>query len=64
MLALQGQRQLLLPFVSFVFINLFTCDIAPDGISALVACCLITLNKNLEVRPIGISDTVQRIIGR
>ena len=41
-----------------------TCYVDPDGISALVACRLIALDKNPGVRPIGIGETVRRIIGR
>ena len=36
----------------------------PDGISALVACRLVPLNKNPGVRPIGVCETVRRIIGK
>ena len=41
-----------------------TCYVDPDEISALVACHLIALHKNSGVKPIGIGETVRRIIGR
>ena len=36
----------------------------PSGLSAFVACRLISLNKCPGVRPIGIGETVRRIIGK
>ena len=36
----------------------------PDGISALVACRLIALNKNPGVHPIGIGEVCRRIINK
>ena len=41
-----------------------TSYVDPKGISALVACRLIALDKCPGVRPIGIGETVRRIIGR
>lgn len=36
----------------------------PKSISPLLACCLIALNKNPGVYPIGIGDTARRIISK
>ena len=36
----------------------------PSGVSALVACRLIALDKCPGVRPIGVGETARRIIGR
>ena len=36
----------------------------PEGMSALVACRLIPLNKCPGVRPIGVGEVLQRIIGK
>ncbi|KAL5497492.1 hypothetical protein EMCRGX_G013967 [Ephydatia muelleri] len=36
----------------------------PEGLSALVGCRLIALDKNPGVRPIGIGETLRRIIAR
>ena len=36
----------------------------PEGLSALVACRLIALDKNPGARPIGIGETLRRIIAR
>ena len=44
--------------------RLCTCYIDPSGLSAFVACRLIALDKCPGVRPIGIGETVRRIIGR
>ena len=41
-----------------------TSYVDPVGISALVACQLIALDKSPGVRPIGIGETIRRIIGR
>ena len=41
-----------------------TSYVDPVGISALVACRLIALDKSPGVRPIGIGETIRRIIGR
>ena len=42
--------------------RLCTADVHPDGLTALVACCLIPLNKNPGVRPIGIGEVPRRIM--
>ena len=34
------------------------------GLTGLVSCCLIPLDKKLGVRPIGICETVRRIISK
>ena len=44
--------------------RLCTDVVDPDGVSALVACCLIALNKCPGVRPIGVGEVVRRIIGK
>ena len=36
----------------------------PDPIESLMACRLIALNKNPGVRPIGVAETLRRIIGK
>ena len=36
----------------------------PNGLSALLACRLVALDKNPGVRPIGICETVRRIIAK
>ena len=36
----------------------------PSGLAAFIACRLIPLNKNPGVRPIGICETVRRIVGK
>ena len=36
----------------------------PGGISSLVACRLITINKQPGIRPIGIGEVVRRIISK
>ena len=36
----------------------------PSGLAAFIACRLIPLNKNPRVRPIGICETVRRIVGK
>ena len=41
-----------------------TCYVDPCGLSAFVACRLIALDKCPGIRPIGIGETVRRIIGR
>ena len=41
-----------------------TCYVDPRGLSSFVACRLIALDKCPGVRPIGIGETVRRIIGR
>ncbi len=38
--------------------------IHPEGLSAFVACRLITLDKHPGVRPIGVAETCRRIIGK
>ena len=44
--------------------RLCTSYVDPGGISALVACRLIALDKCPGVRPIGIGETMRRIIGK
>ena len=36
----------------------------PDAIKSLMACRLIALNKNPGVRPIGVVETLRRIMGK
>ena len=45
-------------------VRLCTTYVDPKIISPLLACRLIAINKNLGVRPIGICETVRRIIGK
>jgi len=44
--------------------RLCTDVVDPDGVSALVACHLIALNKCPGVHPIGVGEVVRRIIGK
>ena len=44
--------------------RLCTCLVDPESISPLLACRLIALSKNPGVRPIGIGETVRRIIAK
>ena len=44
--------------------RLSTCFVDPSGLSAFVACRLIALDKCPGVCPIGIGETVRRIIGK
>ena len=44
--------------------RLCTTYVDPDGISALVACRLIALNKCPGVRPIGVGEVMRRIISK
>ena len=39
-------------------------NVDPEGISALVACRLVALDKNPGIRPIGIGETLRRLIGK
>lgn len=39
-------------------------DVHPDGIVSFEACCLIPLNKNPGVRPIGIGEVPQQIVAK
>ena len=41
-----------------------TTFVDPEGLSPLLACRLIALNKNPGVRPIGICETVRRIVAK
>ena len=44
--------------------RLCTCFVDPRSISAFLACRLIALSKNPGVRPIGIGETMRRIIAK
>ena len=44
--------------------HMCTSPIHPTGLNALVACCLIPLNKCPGVRPIGVGEVVRRIISK
>jgi len=44
--------------------HLCTDGVNPSGVSALVACRLITLSKCPGDRPIGVGEAVRRIIGK
>ena len=44
--------------------KLATTIVDPCAIEALIACNLIPLNKNPGVRPIGVGETLRRIIGK
>ena len=44
--------------------RLCTTFVDPKGLSALLACCLIALDKCPGVRPIGICETAKRIIAK
>ena len=50
--------------IAIVTKRICTSYVDPHGISALVACRLIALDKCPGVRPIAIGETVRRIIGR
>ena len=41
-----------------------TCYVDPRGLSAFVACRLIALDKCPRLSPIGIGETIRRLIGR
>ena len=41
-----------------------TSRVSPSALSALLACCLVPLNKNPGVRPIGVGEVVRRMIGK
>ena len=60
----QGHSRNLCNALAAVARRLSTEFIDPEGIKALVACRLIPLNKNPGVRPIGVCETVRRIIGK
>ena len=36
----------------------------PKGLTSFTVCCLITLDKNQGVRPIGVGEVLRRLIGR
>jgi len=36
----------------------------PDGLAPLMACCLVALDKQPGVRPIGICEVVRRIVAK
>ena len=36
----------------------------PESLEALMACCLTPLDKNAGLRPIGIGETLRRILGK
>ena len=44
--------------------RLCTCLVDPSSVSSLMACRFMALNKNPGVRPIGICETVRRIISK
>jgi len=44
--------------------KLCSCYVDPEGISALVACRLIALDKCPGVRPVGIGETLRRLISK
>ena len=44
--------------------RLCTSYVHPGGVTAFVACCLIPLNKNPGVRPIGVGDVPRRIMAK
>ena len=44
--------------------KLATTVIDPNTVDALIACNLIPLNKNPGVRPIGVGETLRRIMGK
>ena len=50
--------------ISLVARNVCSAFVDPVGLSPLLACHLIALNKNPGVRPIGIAETVRRIIAK
>ena len=45
-------------------IKLCTVSVNPDGISALVACRLLPINKSPGIRPIGVGEVPRRIIAK
>ena len=50
--------------ISIVAQYMCTHKIEAHCLSALVASCLISLNKNPGIRPIGVSEVLRRIIGK
>ena len=50
--------------VAAVTRRLCTEYVDPDAIESLTACRLIALNKNPGVRPIGVAETLRRIMGK
>jgi len=43
---------------------IYTTSVHPDGLTAFVACCLIPLDKQPSVCPIGIGEVLHRIIAK
>ena len=64
MVQLGPQASTLLPGNSFALDRLCLECVDPKGISAMVACRLIALNKCPGVRPIAVGETARRIIGK
>ena len=50
--------------LSAVARKLCTTFVDPAGVYAFVSCCLIALDKCPGVRPIGVGETVRRIIAK
>ena len=50
--------------VAAVTKRLCTKYVDPDSVESLMACRLIALNKNPGVRPIGVAETLRRIMGK
>lgn len=44
--------------------RIFSAQVDPEGLTAFVACRLMALGKCPGVRPIGIGEVVQHIIGK
>ena len=57
-------RSSAIPWLQLPNASVHACLVDPSSVSSLMACRLMALNKNPGVRPIGICETVRRIISK